>query len=101
MDSIVSKIEFIIREICNKHGIITSDVYSNNISEKISLEKVFKNDDFKKILSNPDYHFLKIILTDEGINMRNELSHCLNFNKYSFSYANLLLFSFLRLIKYL
>lgn len=101
MDSIISKIEFIIRKICNKNEIITTNVYSNNISEKITLEKIFKLDEFKKILSNSDYHFLKIVLTDDGINLRNELSHGLNFNKYSFSNANLLLFSFLRLLKYL
>lgn len=101
MDSIVSKIEFIIRKICNKNEIATTDVYPNNISEKITLEKIFKLDEFKKILSNSDYHFLKIVLTDEGINLRNELSHGLNFNKYSFSNANLLMFSFLRLLKYL
>ena len=101
MDSIVSKIEFIIRKICNKNEIATTDVYPNNISEKITLEKIFKLDEFKKNLSNSDYHFLKIVLTDEGINLRNELSHGLNFNKYSFSNANLLMFSFLRLLKYL
>lgn len=101
MDSIVSKIEFIIRKICNKNEIATTDVYPNSISEKITLEKIFKLVEFKKILSNSDYHFLKIVLTDEGINLRNELSHGLNFNKYSFSNANLLLFSFLRLLKYL
>ncbi len=101
MDSIISKMEFIIRKICNKNEIITTNIYSNNISEKITLEKIFKLDEFKKILSNSDYHFLKIVLTDEGINLRNELSHGLNFNKYSFSNANLLLFSFLRLLKYL
>lgn len=101
MDSIISKIEFIIRKICNKHEIVTSNVYSDNISEKISLDKIFKNKEFKKILSEPDYHFLKIILTDEGINIRNELTHGLNFNKYTFSDANLLLFSFFRLLKYL
>ena len=101
MDSIISKIEFIIRKICNKNEIITTNVYSNNISEKITLEKIFKLDEFKKILSNSDYHFLKIVLTDDGLNLRNEISHGLNFNKYSFSNANLLLFSFLRLLKYL
>lgn len=48
MDSIVSKIEFIIRKICNKNEIATTDVYPNNISEKITLERIFKLDEFKK-----------------------------------------------------
>ena len=101
IDSICSKIEYLLKTICSNNGINIITVQQDGLSSRISLEKLFNNDDFKNLILESDYHFLKYVLIEPGLNLRNKSAHGLDLSIYNFSNANLLLLCLLRIIKYL
>ena len=86
---------------CKNNGINIITVQQDGLSSRISLEKLFNNDDFKNLILESDYHFLKYVLIEPGLNLRNKSAHGLDLSIYNFSNANLLLLCLLRIIKYL
>ena len=100
IDSMILKIEFIIREICKRNNISIRN-HKKDISEIKNLNDLLKDEDLKNIFNEKDFDFLKFILINQSFNLRNIIAHSLNIEIYNFSTANLIILSFLRLLKYL
>ncbi len=116
IDSIVPKIEGILRDICalieiptfkferNQHGLQTTRekhmselLYEGNSNEeKSNYEKL------KQIIDENELCFLKFLFVEKsGMNLRNKVAHGLMLEKqYTASHAFLVLMAFLRLSKY-
>ncbi|MDO5843484.1 MAG: DUF4209 domain-containing protein, partial [Methanobrevibacter ruminantium] len=62
---------------------------------------IFDNEDFKNLINESDYNFLKYVLIEPGLNLRNKSAHGLDLSIYNFSNANLLFLCFFRILKYL
>ena len=104
-DSLVLKLEGIIRDFCSLNGIKTFETFSkdgkNNVKEK-SLNKLLNEEKLEEILGKDDLLFLKILLIEQGgYNLRNEIAHSLLSTKnYGIDNMHLLLLALFRLAKY-
>lgn len=102
IDSIQSKLEIFVRYISESNDIITTQVRTDDVTQKFRFEQTLKNEDFINLTKEyEDHNLLKYILIEPGLNLRNKSSHGLDLEIYSFSNANLLIVCFLRLIKYI
>ena len=100
IDSIVSKLEYLVRKLCEIYDIsILKPKWDDATSEKL-LHDFFRDSKFKEILFENDYDFLKYVLLIPGLNLRNKSAHGFDLNIYTFRNANLLLLCFFRLLKY-
>jgi hypothetical protein len=104
VDSLVLKIEGIVRDLCRFNGIITSKIDKNNklIKKEKDINELLNEEKLKEVLSIDDILFLKILLIEQsGYNLRNRIAHSLiEPYDYSIETANLLLLAILRLLKY-
>lgn len=104
-DSLVLKLEGIIRDFCALNSIKTFEVISRKekttVQEK-SLNKLLNEKKLEEILGKNDLLFLKILLVEQsGYNLRNEVAHSLlSSNNYDFGKIHLLLLALFRLAKY-
>lgn len=104
-DSLVLKLEGIIRDFCGLNGIKTFETFSkdgkNHVKEK-SLNKLLNEEKLEEILGKDDLLFLKILLIEQGgYNLRNEIAHSLLSTKnYGINNMHLLLLALFRLSKY-
>ncbi|MFA0834568.1 MAG: DUF4209 domain-containing protein [Methanobacterium formicicum] len=104
-DSLVLKLEGIIRDFCALNGIKTFEIFSKkekSIVQEKSLNKLLNEEKLEEILGKDDLLFLKILLVEQsGYNLRNEVAHSLlSSNNYDFSKIHLLLLALFRLAKY-
>ena len=100
IDSIVSKLEYLIRKLCQIYDIsMKKPQRSGSTSEKL-LHDFFNDPKFKEVLLENDYDFLKFVLLNPGLNLRNKSTHGFDLTIYTFDNANLLLLCFFRLLKY-
>ena len=101
IDSLVLKIEGIIRDLAHKKCISTTHFKENDTSEK-SLKMLLNEKELENIIRKDDLFFLKYLLTDrEGMNLRNEVAHSLmKHTKYNRDNANLVILALFRLLKY-
>ena len=100
IDSIVSKLEYLIRKLCDIYTIsMLKPQGSGTTSEKL-LHDFFNDSKFKEVLLENDYDFLKHVLLKPGLNLRNKSAHGFDLSIYTFDNANLLLLCFFRLLKY-
>ena len=101
IDSICSKIEYLLKTICSNNKIIITNVQQDGLTSMVSLKTIFDNEDFKNLINESDFYFLKHVLIEPGLNLRNISAHGLDLSIYNFSNANLLFLCFFRIIKYL
>lgn len=100
IDSMVSKLEYLIRKLCGIYNIsMLKPQGSGTTSEKL-LHDFFNDSKFKKVLLENDYDFIKYVLLKPGLNLRNKSTHGFDLSIYTFDNANLLLLCFFRLLKY-
>ena len=100
IDSIVSKLEYLVRKLCEIYNIsMLKPQGSGTTSEKL-LHDFFSDSKFKEVLLENDYDFLKYVLLKPGLNLRNKSAHGFDLSIYTFENANLLLLCFFRLLKY-
>lgn len=105
IDSLVLKLEGIIRDFCDLNRITTFETFSkkgkSTVQEK-SLNKLLNEDKLEEILGKDDLFFLKILLIEQGgYNLRNEIAHSLlSSNNYEIEKIHLLLLALFRLAKY-
>lgn len=104
IDSLVVKIEGIIRDICKFGGIITSknDRNDKKIKKEKDINELLHEDKLKELLGDDDILFLKILLTERsGYNLRNKIAHSLiESNDYDIHNVHMLLLAILRLSKF-
>lgn len=105
MDSLVLKLEGLIRDFCRLNGITTFSSHTENnepIAREKSINKLLNDEKLKEIISEEDLFFLRYLLIDQGgYNLRNEIAHSLiSIEDYNLYPMNLLLLAFLRLAKY-
>lgn len=101
IDSIVSKLELVVRLLCKVNNIKTVNIFAENLTtSEMLLNHFFHENAFIEFIDESDFYFLKTILLPEGLNLRNKSAHCLDFSIFCFSNANLLMLCFLRLLKY-
>ena len=76
-DSLTLKVEYLLREICTKLGIVTFKQRPDK-GQKIVMEKLFDDliRDLRPSLGDDHYYFIKFILSDKvGLNLRNQIAH--------------------------
>jgi hypothetical protein len=101
IDSLVLKFEGVLRSFSRNIGAQTIDIKENGTQERISFEKLLKNEKIKDIIPEDDIVFFKFIFTSEGMNLRNNIAHCFYKPKnYSAAVMWLLACAFLRLGNY-
>jgi len=100
IDSIVSKLEYLVRKLCDIYNISMLKPQGNGTTSEKLLHDFFNDSKFKEILLENDYDFLKYVLLKPGLNLRNKSAHGFDLNIYTFDNANLLLLCFFRLLKY-
>lgn len=100
IDSICSKIEYLLKAICSKNGITVTTMQQDGLTSMVTLNIIFNNEEFKKLIIESDYNLLKYVLLEPGLNLRNKSAHGLDLSIYNFSNANLLFLCFFRILKY-
>ena len=100
IDSIVSKLEYLVRKLCEIYNISMLKPKGDDTTSEKLLHDFFRDSKFKEILFENDYDFLKYVLLTQGLNLRNKSAHGFDLNIYTFGNANLLLLCFFRLLKY-
>lgn len=99
IDSLVSKLEFLVRKLCEIYNISMLKPQGNGTTSEKLLHDFFNDSNFKEVLLENDYDFLKFILLKPGLNLRNKSAHGFDLEIYTVNNANLLLLCF-RLLKY-
>jgi len=100
IDSIVSKLEYLVRKLCDIYNISMLKPQGRRTTSEKLLHDFFSDSKFKEVLLENDYDFLKHVLLKPGLNLRNKSAHGFDLIIYTFEYANLLLLCFFRLLKY-
>lgn len=100
IDSMVSKIELLIRKYFEINCLKTVKDKGEGKSIGLLLNNFFDDEKFKEKISDDDYNFFKMVLLKEGLNLRNKSAHGLDLDIYSFSNANLVLLCFFRILRY-
>lgn len=100
IDSIVSKLEYLVRKLCEIYNISMLKPQGNGTTSEKLLHDFFIDSKFKEVLLEKDYDFLKHVLLKQGLNLRNKSAHGFDLSIYTFDNANLLLLCFFRLLKY-
>lgn len=100
IDSIVSKLEYMVRKLCEIYNISMLKSQGKGTTSEKLLHDFFKDPKFKEVLLEKDYDFIKYVLLKPGLNLRNKSAHGFDLSIYTFDKANLLLLCFFRLLKY-
>ena len=104
IDSLVLKIEGMIRDLCESNKIITSKSDRNNklTRKEKDINELLHENKLEEVLGKDDILFLRILLIEKaGYNLRNNIAHSLiKSNDYTIYNANLLLLAILRLSKF-
>lgn len=88
------------KHICSSNDIIITTVQQDGLTSRASLEKISQNDKFEEFINESDYYFLKYVLIESGLNLRNKSTYGLDLSIYNFLNANLLILYFFIIIKY-
>lgn len=106
MDSLVLKIEGLIRDICTFSGVTTfyqiKDKHSRTVVREKDINWLLREDKLKSLFDEDDLLFFKYVLVEKaGLNLRHKIAHCLiDYSEYSMEYMHLLLLVLFRLGKY-
>lgn len=103
IDSLVLKIEGIVRDLCEYNEVITSRSDRNKLTRKEKdINELLHENKLEQVLGKDDLLFLRMLLIEKtGYNLRNNIAHSLvKSNDYTIYNANLLLLAILRLSKF-
>jgi len=106
MDSLILKIEGLVRDICTFSGIATfyptKDKHGRSIVREKDINWLLREEPIKKLFDEDDLLFFKFVLVEKaGLNLRHKIAHCLiDYAEYNIAYMHLLLLVLFRLGKY-
>lgn len=106
MDSLVLKIEGLIRDICQSKGVTTfytkKDKKDRDITVEKDLNALLHEEAIKDLFDEDDLLFFKFMLIEKvGYNLRNEIAHgLLRYENYKLEYMHFLFVLLIRLGKY-
>lgn len=106
IDSLVLKIEGLIRDLCTYSGITTFYQTTDKQGREIYLEKdlnaLLHDEKMIKLIGEDDLLLFKFVLVEKaGYNLRHKVAHSLMYSgEYQINYANLLFLMLLRLGKF-
>ena len=106
IDSLVLKIEGLLRDICRLSGGTTSysarDSKDRTVEREKDIHMLLYDPQVVKLIGFDDLLFLRFLLVEKaGYNLRHRVAHALLLpGQYAFDYANLLVLALLRLAKY-
>jgi hypothetical protein len=106
IDSLILKIEGIVRDICSIAGITTfysaKDKQGRNVVRERDINWLLREEAINNLVDADDLLFFKYVLVEKaGINLRHKVAHCLaDFSEYNFQHMHLLLLVLFRLGKY-
>lgn len=106
LDSLTLKIEGLFRDLCRNYSVTTSRHKQDNSQRNIVLEKdigaLLREDAITELFDEDDLLFFKFLLVEKvGYNLRHKIAHSLlPFQRYTWSYINLMILALLRLGKY-
>ncbi|MBL7152487.1 MAG: DUF4209 domain-containing protein [Phycisphaerae bacterium] len=105
-DSLVLKIEGLIRSICECCSVstvyLTKDSKNRNITREKDIYALMSEEQVQKLIAEDDLLFFKFLLVEKtGYNLRHKVAHALMFfQEYSLEYIHLLILALLRLGRY-
>tara|TARA_R110001592_G_scaffold17518_2_gene73821 strand:+ start:108771 stop:110627 length:1857 start_codon:yes stop_codon:yes gene_type:complete len=101
IDSLTLKFEGLLRDLCNRLDIGTSQSRQKGMQEAY-IHNVLENETIQKFFNNEDMLFFNYLFTkSNGLNLRNNVAHCfLNSEEYHPDKMFLLIAALLRLAKY-
>lgn len=102
IDSLVLKVEGLLRELIQKNGHATQVLNKDGSAiREVPLEELLSRQIVKDILGEDETYFIKYILSNTGMNLRNKIAHCyFNYDNYSPIHAIVLIFIIIRLSKF-
>lgn len=107
LDSLILKIEGLLRELCESYGIATfyctDDPKGRKVFREKDLNSLLHEDALKSLIDPSDLLFLKFVLVEHaGSNLRNKIAHCLIVSPelYSVDHVVLIIIGLLRLAKH-
>lgn len=106
IDSLVLKIEGLIRDICVFSGVTTfyqiKDKQGRTIVREKDLNRLLREEPVKNLFEEDDLLFFKFVLVEKaGLNLRHKIAHCLmDYLDYNITCMHLLLLVLFRLGKY-
>jgi hypothetical protein len=106
IDSLVLKIEGLVRDICAISGITTfylvRDKQGRGIVRERDINWLLRAEPIKKLFNEDDLLFFKFMLVEKaGLNLRHKVAHCLiDYSEYNITYMHFLLLVLFRLGKY-
>lgn len=106
IDSLVLKIEGMLRDICEFKGVTTykfrTDKKGRTISQEKDIHELLYEEEVTKLIDKNDLLFFKFLLVEKaGYNLRHKVAHSLmTFYEYNIHYMNLLIMAVLKFGKY-
>jgi len=106
MDSLVLKLEGMVRDLCNFFGINsfyqTNDTQGRLVFREKDLNSILREEDIKRVFDENDLLLFRFVLIEQaGYNLRNKIAHSLMISgEYIINYMHLLLLILLRIGKY-
>lgn len=106
IDSLVLKIEGMLRDICEFKGVTTykfkNDKKGRSISQEKDIHELLYEEEVAKLIDKDDLLFFKFLLVEKGgYNLRHKVAHSLmTFYEYNIHYMNLLIMAILKFGKY-
>lgn len=106
MDSLIVKLEGLIRDLCEFSRIttfyMTKDNKGRNIIQEKDINALLYEEDVKKLFDEDDLLFLRYLLIEKaGLNLRNKVAHSLMaIHDYNAGSMHLVMLALLRLAKY-
>jgi hypothetical protein len=106
IDSLILKIEGLLRDLCNYSGITTffqtEDKQGRTIYQEKDLNRLLHEEKMKELLDEDDLFLFRFVLVEKvGYNLRHKIAHSLIFyGEYNINYMHLLLLLLLKLGKF-
>lgn len=98
-DSLALKIELVLRNLCERLNIPVSVSRSKGMQE-MYLNEIFENETLNKFFNEDDKMFFDLVITDKGMNIRNNIAHAFYLSdEYTLEKILLLITVLLRLCK--
>ncbi len=106
IDSLILKLEGLLRDLCEFSGITTfyttKDNKGRNLVREKDINALLYEEDIKKLFDEDELLFLRYLLIEKaGLNLRNKIAHSLvNIHDYNFDNTHLLMLALLRLARF-
>lgn len=106
IDSLILKLEGLLRDLCEFSGITTfyttKDNKGRNLVREKDINALLYEEDIKKLFDEDELLFLRYLLIEKaGLNLRNKIAHSLvNVHDYNFESMHLLMLALLKLARF-